>query len=105
MNDLNKFNKDRCKKNRKFIKFFSGMVIVSFSFFFVLSAYQKKTLSDLEENIKENEEYINKLNLDIESLKYDYSMRNTDEFKEKIARSRLNMIKDDEYLYEDENRK
>ena len=42
---------------------------------------------------------------EIDSIKEDYENRNTDEYKEKIAREKLGMIKKDEYVYKDENNK
>ena len=45
------------------------------------------------------------LQITIKSLKEDYDNRNTDEFKEKIARDRLDMVKKSEVVYEDDNNK
>ncbi|MDO4594153.1 MAG: septum formation initiator family protein [Tissierellia bacterium] len=104
MSSLKKFHLQRKRKNRKFVKFLLGISIIVFSLFFALSVMQKNKINELDRQISAKEEEIDKLNLDIDSLKKDYKSRNTDKFKEKIARERLKMLKDDEYLYEDKNK-
>lgn len=59
----------------------------------------------LKENITETNTKISKIKKEIDTIKKDYENRNTDDFKEKIAREKLGMIKKDEYVYKDENNK
>ena len=59
----------------------------------------------LKENITETNTKISKVKKEIDTIKKDYENRNTDDFKEKIAREKLGMIKKDEYVYKDENNK
>ena len=65
----------------------------------------KKEITSLNQDIKVTNSKIKKVRKDIDTIKSDYDNRNTDEFKEKIAREKLGMIKKDEYVYKDENNK
>lgn len=60
-------------------------------------------IAKVTSQISEKNDEIENIKLDIDSLKDDYKNRNSDEFKEKIARERLGMIKKDEYVYKDNN--
>ena len=76
--------------------------------FFLTRAFNKnmnRQRLSLKENIKETNTKISKVKKEIDTIKKDYENRNTDDFKEKIAREKLGMIKKDEYVYKDENNK
>lgn len=105
MNKYEKYIKNRSKNNTRFL------IIVLFVFIcglFISRAFtnnMKKEITSLNQDIKVTNSKIKKVRKDIDTIKSDYDNRNTDEFKEKIAREKLGMIKKDEYVYKDENNK
>ena len=104
MNKCEKYLKNRSKKNKRFL-----MGSIVFVLVFVLSkSFNSKVnaqIVDLNANIKTTNSKISSIRGEIDSIKEDYENRNTDEYKEKIAREKLGMIKKDEYVYKDENNK
>lgn len=105
MNSMQLYNKKRIKKNKRFIKrilFSSFFCLLLFTF---VSKGQNSQMEKLKESQKELEINISNLNYELMSLKDDYKNRDSDSFKEKTAREKLNMIKGDELIYEDENNK
>ncbi|MBS5988821.1 FtsB family cell division protein [Anaerococcus hydrogenalis] len=105
MNKYERYIKNRSKKNTRFLI----MVFIVFILTFFLTRAFNKNMNrqklSLKENITETNTKISKVKKEIDTIKKDYENRNTDEFKEKIAREKLGMIKKDEYVYKDENNK
>ncbi|EGC83093.1 FtsB family cell division protein [Anaerococcus hydrogenalis] len=105
MNKYERYIKNRSKKNTRFLI----MVFLVFILTFFLTRAFNKNMNrqrlSLKENIKETNTKISKVKKEIDTIKKDYENRNTDDFKEKIAREKLGMIKKDEYVYKDENNK
>ncbi|PMC82307.1 FtsB family cell division protein [Anaerococcus hydrogenalis] len=105
MNKYERYIKNRSKKNTRFLI----MVFLVFILTFFLTRAFNKNMNrqrlSLKENITETNTKISKVKKEIDTIKKDYENRNTDDFKEKIAREKLGMIKKDEYVYKDENNK
>lgn len=105
MNKYERYIKNRSKKNTRFLI----MVFLVFILTFFLTRAFNKNMNrqrlSLRENITETNTKISKVKKEIDTIKKDYENRNTDDFKEKIAREKLGMIKKDEYVYKDENNK
>lgn len=105
MNKYERYIKNRSKKNTRFLI----MVFLVFILTFFLTRAFNKNMNrqrlSLKENITETNTKISKIKKEIDTIKKDYENRNTDDFKEKIAREKLGMIKKDEYVYKDENNK
>lgn len=105
MNKYERYIKNRPKKNTRFLI----MVFLVFILTFFLTRAFNKNMNrqrlSLKENITETNTKISKVKKEIDTIKKDYENRNTDDFKEKIAREKLGMIKKDEYVYKDENNK
>lgn len=105
MNKYERYIKNRSKKNTRFLI----MVFLVFILTFFLTRAFNKNMNrqrlSLKENITEINTKISKVKKEIDTIKKDYENRNTDDFKEKIAREKLGMIKKDEYVYKDENNK
>lgn len=98
-----RYLKNRRKYNRRYL--ISIIIVLSIAFFGFRSMNRaiQDEIADLNKQIKEKNSEIENVKVDIASLKSDYEMRNTDDFKEKIARERLGMVKKDEYVYKDGN--
>lgn len=85
------------------------MCIFAFVLVFLLAkSFNNKInlqMGAINNDIKSTSSKISSLRNEIDSIKKDYENRNTDEYKEKVAREKLGMIKKDEYVYKDENNK
>ncbi|MDU2830206.1 MAG: septum formation initiator family protein [Anaerococcus sp.] len=105
MNKYERYLKNRSKKNKRFLM----MCIFAFVLVFLLAkSFNNKInaqIGTVNNDIKLTSGKISSLRKDIDSIKEDYENRNTDEYKEKVAREKLGMIKKDEYVYKDENNK
>lgn len=105
MTKKNSYFKKRRQQNQRFlITILSIMVLAAGSFNMYNKALDRefsKVNKDMESLTKKKED----LQISINGLKEDYENRNTDEFKEKIARDRLDMVKKSEVVYEDDNNK
>lgn len=56
----------------------------------------KAEIDSLDTEIKSTQKKLDNVNKEITTLESDYEIRNTDQFKEKIAQERLGMVKDKE---------
>lgn len=105
MNKYERYLKNRSQKNLRFLLVILLLFVLGL---FLSRSFNKNIdakLSSMDKNIKTTNSKITNVKTDIESIKKDYENRNTDEFKEKLAREKLEMIKKDEYVYKDENNK
>lgn len=105
MNKDLRYLKNRRKNNRRYFLCIIIVLTIAFFVFRKINRAIKDEITALNNQIKEKNSEIENIKLDIASLKSDYKIRNTDEFKEKIARERLGMVKKDEYIYKDGNNK
>lgn len=103
MNKDQRYLKNRRKANRRYLISIIIILTVAFFGFWKMNSAMQEEIAALNQEIKEKNSEIENVKLDIASLKSDYEIRNTDDFKEKIARERLGMVKKDEYVYKDEN--
>lgn len=105
MNKYEKYLKNRSKKNKRFLMVsvfaFLLVLLLSRAFNYRVNAQ----IDTLNNNISSKASEISNVKEEIDSIKEDYENRNTDKFKEKLAREKLGMIKKDEYVYKDENNK
>ena len=105
MNKYERYLKNRSKKNKRFL------IVTVFAFVLVLllsKSFNNKIyaqMSTVDNNIKSTNNKISSLKNEIDTIKEDYENRNTDGYKEKVAREKLGMVKKDEYVYKDENNK
>ncbi|MDD7305829.1 MAG: septum formation initiator family protein [Peptoniphilaceae bacterium] len=105
MNKNQKYLRNRKKNNRKYLISLVILITIAFFGFKKMNQAIHEQISILNQQIKEKNSQIENVKVDIAGLKSDYEMRNSDEFKEKIARERLGMVKKDEYVYKDGNNK
>lgn len=105
MNKFEKYIRERGKKNTRFLIY----IILSFLLvFFISRSYNQKLknqISTIDKDMKKTSSQISSVKNEIETTKKDYENRNTDAFKEKIAREKLGMVKKGEYVYKDNNNK
>jgi cell division protein DivIC len=98
-----KYLKNRKKYNRRYLFCILIVLTIAFFGFRKMNRIMNAEIAKVTSQISEKNDEIENIKLDIDSLKDDYKNRNSDEFKEKIARERLGMIKKDEYVYKDNN--
>lgn len=105
MSKYKRYLKNRGKSNTGFL--ILAILVFSLVFFVSRSFNQnlQRQTKDLNKDIKVTDNNIKSVKNEIETIKKDYENRNTDAFKEKIARERLGMVKKDEYVYKDNNNK
>ena len=105
MSKYERYLKNRSKKNRRFLI----MSILAFVLVFLLTkSFNNKInaqMGAVNNEIKSTSNKISSLRNEIDTIKKDYENRNTDAYKERVAREKLGMIKKDEYVYKDENNK
>ncbi|MCI5840201.1 MAG: septum formation initiator family protein [Peptoniphilaceae bacterium] len=93
MSNLRKFNRQRREKNKRFILFIFLMTMALFACFYFSIQKIKSSSEIVDKKILEQQQEAQALKVQIEALKEDYKNRNTDSFKEKIAREKLGMEK------------
>lgn len=70
-----------------------SLLIVSSLGFAYLNSSMNKEHREMNKDIISSQKKLDDVKNEIEGLKEDYEMRNTDEFKEKVAKERLGMVK------------
>lgn len=103
MNKQKAYLKNRKKSNRRFLLILLVFLAICFFASRVLVNNMNGELDKYSGQISEKKEDIETVKKDIDDIKNNYKQRNTDKFKEKIARDRLGMVKSDEYVYKDKN--
>lgn len=103
MNKDQRYLKNRKKNNRRYLVSIIIILTIAFFTFKKMNTAIQEEIASLNQQIEDKNSEIENIKVDIAGLKSDYEMRNSDEFKEKIARERLGMIKKDEYVYKDGN--
>lgn len=83
----------RGAKNKKFLMAAGSLLVVSSLGFAYLNSSMNKEHADMNKDIISSQKKLDDVKNEIEGLKEDYEMRNTDEFKEKVAKERLGMVK------------
>lgn len=103
MTRKNSYFRRRRRQNKRFLLTIVSVLVLAFGFLSIYNQNYQKQMASLDKDIASTQAKKDELDKEIKSLKDDYKNRNTDEFKEKIARERLNMVKKSEVVYEDEN--
>lgn len=83
----------RKQRNKRFLRIAAGLVIVASLGFFYLNSAMNKEHADMNKDIISGQKKLEDIKTEIDELKNDYEMRNTDEFKEKVAKEKLGMVK------------
>ncbi len=83
----------RKQKNKRFLRVAAGLVIIVSLGFFYLNSAMNKEHADMNKDIISGQKKLEDIKTEIDELKNDYEMRNTDEFKEKVAKEKLGMVK------------
>lgn len=83
----------RKQKNKRFLRVAAGLVIIASLGFFYLNSAMNKEHKDMNKDIISGQKKLEDIKTEIDELKNDYEMRNTDEFKEKVAKEKLGMVK------------
>lgn len=105
MTKKNSYFKKRRKKNQKFLITIVSIMVLSAGSFNLYNKALDREFAKVNKDIKSLTKKKEELQISINGLKEDYENRNTDEFKEKIARDRLDMVKKSEVVYQDDNNK
>lgn len=90
------YHKRRKAKNRRFLLSIILILIISIISYILLNRMMKAEIDSLDTEIKSTQKKLDNVNKEITTLESDYEIRNTDQFKEKIAQERLGMVKDKE---------
>lgn len=104
MNKRKSYNKRRQEKNKRFLLFVFLLLALSTAGFLYKSRAMDRELKEIEEEISSNKKKLEAINKEIEELNKDYEIRNTDDFKEKIAKEKLGMVKEEENENSDLNK-
>lgn len=96
------YQKRRKAKNRRFLLTIFLILLISVISFIFLNKMMKAEINTLDTEISSTKKKLDDVNKEITSLESDYEIRNTDQFKEKIAQERLGMIKGKTDKKEDE---
>lgn len=83
----------RKQRNKRFLRIAAGLVIVASLGFFYLNSAMNKEHEDMNKDIISGQKKLEDIKTEIDELKNDYEMRNTDQFKEKVAKEKLGMVK------------
>lgn len=83
----------RKAKNKRFLKTVFGLVLVSSVGFLYLNSSMNDQNEKMTTDIKSSQKKLENIKTEIDGLKEDYEMRNTDQFKEKVAKEKLGMVK------------
>lgn len=96
------YQKRRKAKNRRFLLTIFLILLISVISFIFLNKMMKAEINTLDTEISSTKKKLDDVSKEITSLESDYEIRNTDQFKEKIAQERLGMIKGNTDKKEDE---
>ena len=94
--------KRRRVENRRFMLFALLVLIISLIAYLFINSSLNRKIKILDNDIISSKKKLEEVNKEIDQLKEDYEMRNTDQFKEKVARERLGMVKDEKKAEENQ---
>lgn len=89
------YAKKRKTKNTKFFAMIIILTLVFVGFIYYTDSRMDAEMKQIDEDMASNKKKIKELDQEITSLEKDYDIRNTDKFKEKVAKERLGMVKKD----------
>lgn len=87
------YQKKRKAKNRRFLLSVLLILILSTVAYIFFNKMMNAEINTLNSEISSTKKKLDAVNEEITSLESDYEIRNTDQFKEKIAQERLGMVK------------
>lgn len=87
------YAKKRKAKNTKFFVMILILTLVFAGFIYYTNSRMDAEMREIDQEMTSNKKKLQELDEEITSLEEDYDIRNTDEFKEKIAKERLGMVK------------
>ena len=87
------YAKRRKAKNTKFFAMIMVVTLFFVGFIYYTNSKMDAEIKSLDEQMTSNKKKMKELDEEITSLEEDYDIRNTDEFKEKVAKERLGMVK------------
>lgn len=96
------YQKKRKAKNRRFLLSVLLILILSTVAYIFFNKMMNAEIKTLNSEINSTKKKLDSVNEEITSLESDYEIRNTDQFKEKIAQERLGMVKGENEKEEDE---
>lgn len=86
----------RKEKNKRFLRMIAGLIVLSSVGFLYLNSSMNAENEKMSKDIISSQKKLEDVKTEIDGLKEDYEMRNTDQFKEKVAKEKLGMVKKDE---------
>lgn len=86
----------RKEKNKRFLRMISGLIVLSSVGFWYLNSSMNAENEKMSKDIISSQKKLEDVKTEIDGLREDYEMRNTDQFKEKVAKEKLGMVKKDE---------
>ncbi|MDU2354680.1 MAG: septum formation initiator family protein, partial [Anaerococcus sp.] len=81
MNKANSYSKRRKKKNISFLFTLIALLIISSIAYYVSNAAMNNEINSINKEIVSTQKKLDATNAEINSLKKDYDIRNTDKFK------------------------
>lgn len=87
------YAKKRKAKNTKFFVMILILTVLFAGFIYYSNSRMDAEMREIDQEMTSNKKKMQELDEEITSLEDDYDIRNTDEFKEKIAKERLGMVK------------
>lgn len=89
------YAKKRKAKNTKFFVMILILTVLFAGFIYYSNSRMDAEMREIDQEMTSNKKKMQELDEEITSLEDDYDIRNTDEFKEKIAKERLGMVKEE----------
>ena len=87
------YAKKRKAKNTKFFVMILILTLLFAGFIYYTNSRMDAEMREINQEMTSNKKKLQELDEEINSLEEDYDIRNTDKFKEKIAKERLGMVK------------
>lgn len=87
------YAKKRKAKNTKFFVMILILTVLFAGFIYYSNSRMDAEMREIDQEMTSNKKKMQELDEEITSLEDDYDIRNTDEFKEKVAKERLGMVK------------
>ena len=87
------YAKKRKAKNTKFFVMILILTLLFAGFIYYTNSRMDAEMREIDQEMTSNKKKMQELDEEITSLEEDYDIRNTDKFKEKIAKERLGMVK------------
>lgn len=100
----NSYKKRRKAKNRRFLLSIFLILLISSISYILLNRIMNAEINNLNTEIKSTQKKLDDVNKEITSLENDYEIRNTDQFKEKVAQERLGMVKNSDKKESDQKK-